>query len=168
MEKKFSTLQLTLCALFIALTCAATMVISIPIPATNGYVNIGDSLVIISGMLLGRSMGALTGGLGSALADLFLGYAHFAPITLVVKAIEGFVAGYARNKTLFFRILISVIAAFLMAVGYLVAEIFMYDLAAALASFPSNLLQGAVGLSIAQILYPLVDGLVNKFLKKDF
>ena len=34
----------------------------------------------------------VAGGLGSALADLLTGYAHWAPWTLVIKGIEGWIA----------------------------------------------------------------------------
>lgn len=70
-ESKTSTRQLTLAALFMALTTVATMVIHIPVPATQGFVNVGDSFVLLSGLLFSHYYGALIGGVGSALADLF-------------------------------------------------------------------------------------------------
>ncbi|EPZ54879.1 ECF-type riboflavin transporter, S component family protein [[Clostridium] sordellii ATCC 9714] len=42
------TRELVLRALMIALVCIATMTIQIPTPGTNGYVNIGDSVIFIS------------------------------------------------------------------------------------------------------------------------
>jgi len=44
----------------------------------------------------------------------------------------------------------------LVAGGYFFCEIFLYGLGAALASVPSNLVQGAGGLIIACALYPLL------------
>ena len=38
-------IKLILAALFAALTCVATSVIHVPIPATNGYINLGDGMV---------------------------------------------------------------------------------------------------------------------------
>lgn len=161
---KMQTKKLTIAALFIALTCVATMVINIPIPATNGYLNLGDSMVILSGMLFGRYFGGLTGGIGSALADLLLGYAHFAPVTLIVKGIEGLIAGYSKQMNTAGRVFVAVVAGFVMALGYLVAEVFMYDFTAALASFPSNLLQAAGGILIALLLYPIISQLLDSYL----
>ena len=44
-------------ALLTALTCVATMVIHVPTPVTNGYVNVGDVVVLLSGwLLLGQAM----------------------------------------------------------------------------------------------------------------
>ena len=53
MMKHDKLLKLVLAALFAALTCVATSLISIPIPATNGYINLGDGMVLLSAFLLG-------------------------------------------------------------------------------------------------------------------
>ena len=37
----------------IALTAVTTMVVSVPVPAVKGYINIGDSVVILSGLIFG-------------------------------------------------------------------------------------------------------------------
>ena len=79
--------KLVLAALLAALVCVATMVVQIPSPM-QGYVNLGDCFVLLSGWLLGPWYGFAAGGIGSMLADLFLGYAHYAPGTLVIKAFE--------------------------------------------------------------------------------
>ena len=49
---KFQTKKLVLSALFMALTCVATMSIRIPTPGTGGYIHPGDAIVILSGALL--------------------------------------------------------------------------------------------------------------------
>lgn len=77
--KSFTLKKMLLAALFAALACVATMVISFPIPATQGYINMGDCMVLMSGWILGGLYGALAGGIGSALADLLLGYTVYAP-----------------------------------------------------------------------------------------
>lgn len=69
------------------------MIISIPFPTSTGYLNFGDSLVMISGLLLGPVGGFFAGGVGSAFADVALGFSHFAPITFVVKGTEGLLVG---------------------------------------------------------------------------
>lgn len=55
----------------------------------KGYVNIGDTVVLLSGVLFGPLTGLAAGGLGSALADLLLGYGFWAPWTLLIKGLEG-------------------------------------------------------------------------------
>ena len=76
--------NLTLAAMFAALCCVATMVIQVPSPM-NGYVNLGDCFVLLSGFLLGPFWGAAAAGIGSMMADILLSYAHYAPGTFVIK-----------------------------------------------------------------------------------
>lgn len=155
--KQLSTRQMTAIAMFIALTTVATIAIQIPIPATKGYVNIGDTLLICAGLLMGKLAGGLVGGIGSALADLITGYTFYAPITLVVKGIEGFLAGLLREKTPLPLIACALISGIVMAIGYLLAEGFiLYNFPTALASFVPNLLQGLAGSILASILYPVL------------
>ena len=85
-------IKLVLAALFAALTCVATMLIHIPMPATNGYINLGDGMVLLGAFLLGPAYGFAAGGLGSMLADLLLGYASYAPGTFIIKGLTALVA----------------------------------------------------------------------------
>ena len=52
MNKKLTTSVTA--AMLAALTCIATMVIKVPTIGTNGYVNIGDSVVVLSMWILGN------------------------------------------------------------------------------------------------------------------
>ena len=84
--------HLVLAALFAALTYVATNIIRVPIPATDGYINLGDCVVLLGAFLLGPVYGAAAGGIGSALADIISGYAVFAPGTFVIKALIAVIA----------------------------------------------------------------------------
>ena len=92
---------LVLAALFAALACVATMVIQIPSPM-NGYVNLGDCFVLLAGWVLGPVYGSLAAGIGSALADMFTGYMHYAPGTFLIKAVMALIA-WALAKALISR-----------------------------------------------------------------
>ena len=59
--------KLVLAALLAALTAVATMIIRIPTP-TQGYIHLGDGMVLICGILLGPGLGALAAGIGSMMA----------------------------------------------------------------------------------------------------
>ena len=61
--------KLVLAALLAALVCVATMVVQIPSPM-QGYVNLGDCFVLLSGWLLGPWYGGAAAGIGSMLVDL--------------------------------------------------------------------------------------------------
>ena len=63
MEKNLNVLVIA--SLLAAITTIATIVIRIPIFATNGYINIGDAIVLLSAWFLGNPYGALAAGIGS-------------------------------------------------------------------------------------------------------
>lgn len=161
-ESKTSTRQLTLAALFMALTTVATMVIHIPVPATQGFVNVGDSFVLLSGLLFSHYYGALIGGVGSALADLFLGYTIFAPVTLIVKAIEALLASYIDRESTVSRVIAVIIGVTWMVFGYFIFEVFMFDLPVALSAVIPNSIQGIVSAGLALLLYPIVRRLIDR------
>lgn len=89
-----SPLRITVTAVFTALVAAATIMLSVYVPATRGYFNVGEIMVYTTALLFGPYVGAFAGGVGSMLADIFLGYSIYAPATLIIKAAEGAVVGY--------------------------------------------------------------------------
>lgn len=92
------TLDVSLTALFSALTWLSTIVFTVYIPVTRGFFNIGEVMVYTSALLLTPYLGAFAAGVGSSAADLTLGYPHYAPATLVIKAGEAFIVGYLSRK----------------------------------------------------------------------
>lgn len=151
MKREFDVRTLIYYSLLIAFTTVMTMVIHIPMPATNGYINLGDMVVFMAAILLGSRGGFIVGGIGSALADLILGYTHYVPITLIVKGFEGFIAGKLLEKGVKPIISTSISGVF-MACGYLIAELFLYG-KGAIVSFPGNIAQGLFGAVVAIIVY---------------
>ena len=93
-ERARKSLLAAYLATFTALVFIATSVIVVETPATKGFFNLGETMVYTAALLGGPIIGAFAGGVGSALADLYLGYPHYAPGTLVIKGIEGFLVGY--------------------------------------------------------------------------
>ena len=83
--------QMCITAVFMALTCVATMVVQIPIPL--GYAHLGDSVILICAFFFGPVVGALAGGIGSAMADILTGFAVWAVPTLIIKTIMPIIAG---------------------------------------------------------------------------
>lgn len=151
------TKELTLLAFFIALVTVATLAIRIPVPATNGYINIGDTMIMFIALLFGKRYGGICGGLGSALADVIGGYMQYALITLVVKGLEGFLVGFLFDlfkKKKVFAPLTCLFGAVLMVAGYFVAEATILSYGwAALGSVGANCIQGGLSILFAQIFY---------------
>ncbi|GAB4314498.1 MAG: ECF transporter S component [Promethearchaeota archaeon] len=139
--------------IFAALTTVFTVLVTIPIPATSGFFNIGEVGVMLTGLLFGPIIGGLAGGTGSALADVLLGYSYYAPITLVVKGLEGFVVGLLSNPKslgrgkLYPRQVVAVAAGgTVMVLGYFLAEVRMYGFPSAwFEAIYANLFQALVG-----------------------
>ncbi|MCP4762403.1 MAG: ECF transporter S component [archaeon] len=93
-----TALKTSMTGIMAAVNCIATMIVSLYIPATEGFFNIGEFAVYLTAILFGPYIGALSGGIGPMMADILLGYPHYAPGTLVIKGLEGFVVGYLYNR----------------------------------------------------------------------
>lgn len=102
MPRAMSTVHLATTAVFTSLVCVATMVFSIYVPHTRGFFNIGETMVYTTALLFGPLIGSFAGGVGSMAADIFLGYPHYAPATLIIKACEGGIVGVLGRKKLKF------------------------------------------------------------------
>lgn len=146
---------LVMTGLFAALGCVATMVLQVPSP-TGGYMNLGDTVVILGAYLLGPVWGAVAGGVGPALADLLSGYPMYVPATLVIKAVMGVVAAVlyrALGKKGWGVPVCAVAAEIPMVVGYWLFDGFLAgSLAGSAAGIPSNLVQAAFGIAASTLL----------------
>ncbi|MFW9845263.1 MAG: ECF transporter S component [Candidatus Thorarchaeota archaeon] len=161
-KMRSNTIFVALLAVLTALTTIATVIIAIPFPTSTGFLNFGDVLVMLSGLLLGPAGGFIAGGVGSAMGDVVLGYIHFAPITLVVKGCEGLVVGAfcrrARAAELLtvWDIVGLVLASLVMMGGYFLAEIPLVGYGAALAELMTlNWIQVTVGSIVTAIVGPV-------------
>jgi uncharacterized membrane protein len=158
------TQKMITAALLTALVALATMAFQVPVPATKGYINLGDTVIFIAALLLGPKYGAVAGGIGSALADLLSPYAVWAPFTLVIKGLEGFIVGYIFYKIFAARSSVKAKAVSMMAgglwmvVGYFGAGIILYGIPAALVELPGNMFQAA---GSAVLALPVVEVLVR-------
>lgn len=151
-------------AVFAALTCIATMLVRIPSLGSVGYVNIGDTLVLISGWLLGGVYGALAAGIGSALCDLLGGYGYYVPGTFIIKFAMAFVAYLIYKKLKERNLSLSLIASGICAEVIMIVGYFFYKalilgkgFAAAIPSVFSNLVQGITCLILGYVLFYALD-----------
>lgn len=157
--------KLALAAGLAATTTVATMLIQIPIPPTRGYLNFGEIVVFTSALLFGSYVGGLAGGIGSAVADIITGYGYFAPYTLIIKGLEGLLAGTIRDGMSTRRDLLGwLVGAVAMVTGYFLVETYVmgFGVPAALVEVPSNIAQVLSGGIIA---IPLVRGLRRRIPK---
>ena len=156
------TKKIVMAAMFAALACVATMIITIPSPL-KGYLNLGDCIVLVAGWMLSPMYGFLAAGLGSALADLFSGYVTYAPATFVIKGLMALIAFYGykllHNKigNLPSRIITGILAEIMMILGYFAFEGFLYGFVPSLVNIPANGVQGIAGLIIGVILIKIFE-----------
>lgn len=158
MNSSNKTKTLVLAALMTGMIIVMTMIIKVPIPFTQGYVHLGDAMIFMAVLVVGWKYGAAAAGIGSALADLMLGAAMWAPWTLVVKAgmaiIMGLILkGGKESITLRRQTVAMIFGGLFMVAGYYVAEGVMYgNWVAPAIGVPWNIGQFVVGGVIAAVL----------------
>lgn len=159
--------KLVMAAVLAALTAVATMVVKIPSPL-HGYVNFGDCVVLAAGWLLSPLYGFLAAGVGSALADVFSGYALYAPATFLIKGLMALAAFYCyklaskRLSDLPGRLISGIAAEALMVLGYLAFESVLYGFVPSLANVPANCVQGVAGIIIGTVLIKVLKRAIKR------
>ena len=160
----FTARELTVTAVMTALVFLATFVPRIPIPL--GYAHLGDAVIFLLALSIGRREALIAACLGSALSDVLGGFLLWAVPTLVIKFfmadIVWRIAGRGNAGRL--RVLGAfVLSSVWMAAAYTVFGAALYaSVAAGLASTPGLLMEGAVNTVAAFIVWPAV----QRFLKK--
>ncbi|MDR0838560.1 MAG: ECF transporter S component [Oscillospiraceae bacterium] len=150
-----STKRLSAAALLAAAIFAVTRFLPIPVPGTaGGYLNLGDSVIYATAMLVGGPLAAASSAVGSALADLTYGAAAYIPATFVIKGLMALVAaaimkrGGARAY-----ILAAVAGGAIMVLGYAAYEAVIFDVPYAIAAAPFNCVQWGGNAVISAALY---------------
>ena len=69
------TKKIVTAALFAAIICVVTFFPKIPL--VNGYIHLGDAVILLAAFIMGPIYGGVAAAIGSALADLISGYVIF-------------------------------------------------------------------------------------------
>lgn len=146
------TRQIALGAALASLVSLAT-ILHIPVPGFRLYFNLGEGVIYSIALLLGARYGGICGGLGAALADLLLGYPLWAPITLVIKGMEGFVVGKLAPKG---RVIALLTGAAVMIAGYSSTAGILYGWKAAPVEMITDITQTGIGAAFALAFVPLL------------
>lgn len=168
MQTKSNTFQMVLTAMMICLIMVSILFIRIPIPFTQGYVHLGDAMIILSVLMLGWKKGAIAAALGGMLGDLMGGFAMWAPWTFAIKGIMALVLGLvltlvmkkpgiSKTGLLVGEVVGTAVAGVVMVAGYYMAEGIMYgNWTVPLLGVPWNIGQAAAGMVIAIALSELL------------
>lgn len=165
--------KICLTGLMAALVTVCTAFIKIPTGINSGYIHIGDSMIYLSGCLLGP-WAALASAIGGAFADILAGAPQWAIPTAIIKALNSVpfivvTAMYNKNKspkiinpmTLVMTLISGLITVF----GYLLAEGIMYSFPSALTSVPFSILQAVGSAVIFAIVGKILDQIkIHKYL----
>lgn len=157
-----SVKKMAYAGLMAALCFLGTMIIYFRTP-TGGYLHIGDSMVFLTGALLGPVYGGFAAGIGSMFADLAAGAPMWMPATFLIKFAMAAVMGLFLKKTdkiaCIKAIIAMVIGVVLLIAGYYLAELIITQnwLASFIDSAGGNLIQGVSGSIIGFIVMVVFD-----------
>ncbi|MFT5873006.1 MAG: putative membrane protein [Clostridium sp.] len=172
--ESIKTIDIVQISLMAAITFIATSVIHIP--TFMGVLHLGDSMIFLSAILFGRKKSAISSAVGMCLFDLLSGYTMWAPFTLVIKGVMGYIAGtIAYRKGYNGDNTSNNIFAFVMAGIWMVAAYYLggaiiltfiskefalsQALIVSLKDIPTNILQVIGGMALA---LPLISALKRK------
>jgi uncharacterized membrane protein len=131
--------------LFSALVLGATL---IRVPMGRSYFHLGEAVIYATAVVFGRWYGGVAGALGSAIADILSGYAFWAPITLVVKGIEGYVVGTIGHEATSLRSFLAMLTgAVILVAGYGIAAYFVLGVGGVPTELIGDTIQGAAGIA---------------------
>ena len=161
--KKDSVYKLVFTALMAALVCVATF---LRFPLLGSKVHLGNTLCLLSGLLLGGPAGGLAAGIGSALNDLVSGYPiDEALVTFVSKFLMALLcallAGKGENRG---RMILGCAFGALGYVALYMLKTFVYRRfiygytpdavwATMLSKLPASLINAAFAIVVAPILF---------------
>lgn len=174
---RVSTKKIALNGVMIALVFLGTYFTRIPTPLPGGYFNLGDAVIMVAAITLGKKSGLISGAIGSCLADIACGAFIYAPVTFIVKGLEGLAVGSIASlgkqdtkAASALKVVSVVVGAVIMVFGYFFAEAFIlglvskgFGLTAAVTELIPNFVQG--GLS-AVVGYALSFALLKMNIKK--
>ena len=145
--------------------CGATLLLtllSIPLPSGYGYVNLGDAGVFLCACLLPGGLGALATGVGAALADLILGWAMYAPVTLLIKGLTALLAGLALRRAKKAGLPLSLLCCLLVPLGYFLYETILLTAPVAAVNVLPNALQAAIGAALGTLVGRHLQALIKR------
>lgn len=160
---------LTFTAIFTALTYVFTAFVNIrlPIAAAGGLIHLGNVPLFICAIIFGKKCGAIAGGVGMSLFDLLSGWTAWAPFTLVIAALMGYITGAITEncRGLKWDVLAISSACLIKIIGYYIAEVILYgNWLAPMASIPGNLVQIAAAAVIVLLTVEELRSAANKII----
>jgi uncharacterized membrane protein len=153
-EKPINIRRITLTALMAALIFVLTYFPVIPL-GPGGFVHLGDVGITFAAAAFGPWVAMVAGGLGTALADVALGYPQWALFSFLVHGLQGAVLGLIIGGKLTWvkAILVTLANVVIVAGGYFLAGIPLIGGVASATYVPANIIQALSGSVVGLPLY---------------
>lgn len=147
--------NMTITALMAALVFIGTCYLKIPVPAMNGYIHLGDSMIFLTVCIWGKKEGAAAGAIGGALADLIGGYSIWILPTFFIKAIMALIMGLLaeRSQKTFGWVFGCLVSCVFQIAAYSIAAGFLFDKASAIAMVSGTSIQSLGGFAAALAVF---------------
>lgn len=173
------TYEITIVALFAAVTFLGIQVFRIPLPAAVGvpFLHFGNIFLLLGALLMGGKKGAWAGAMGFAIFDILNGYIMVMPKVVVIAILMSIVASKLFNT---YKDQLGVSKAIILgtSVAFLISLTgdFLYDTAtlflagsslgpamwAAFTSLLATLVNSVFGIIAVTLLYPVMNPLFKK------
>jgi len=163
------TKDIVMTALMAALVFVATYLIRIPNPATGGYSHLGDCMIFLAVVLIGRRNGALAAAVGGGLSDFLAGAPIWILPTLVIKFTMAFIMGTiikSNPESRKLQLTGAVTGGLFQVAAYTLVNMILFGKEAGLLSIPNETLQTAFGVIIFVILSVALSKSLLKYMKK--
>ncbi len=154
-------------AVFAALIFTAAM-IHIPLPGSQGYIHLGDSLIYLAASMLPFPYAAAAAAVGGALSDLLSGYAVWIPFTAVIKILNVIPFSIIKRRSkrkISAEIAACVVSGVITCAMYFISSRIIYgSFAASAANLPGDAVQAAAGGIIYLVLssIPAIRNIISK------
>lgn len=150
--------RFVLLAVVASLVLVATSFLKVPTP--TGYVHLGDGIIYAAAIAFGPSFAAVSGAVGSTLADVLGGYFIWAPWTFIIKGVAGLIIGkMGHGKSRSAQALSMVIAGVWTVAGYAAGTAVLYSPASVLAEVLGNIVQVGSGVAVGMVVGPVLTSL---------
>lgn len=166
--KNKALIKISLTAIMAALTAVATY-FAVPSFTGHGYINFGDTVIIIGAVWLGPAFGGVAAAIGSTLSDILLGYFIYAPATFIIKLLVAVIAAVvfemlskANLKKTVSVSVAAICAEAVMILGYFLFEWVLYGIGVAAYDIIANGIQAVASIVLAIVVFSVIGKRFNR------
>ena len=176
-QNKTSTKDITIIALFAAITFVSVQFLKIPTTPPDGFFHLGNVFVMLGALLMGYKKGSVSAVIGLVLFDLINGYAQSIPKVIILTIIKCIiVAGLFRvlreKMNEYVAVVLATVCSFIVGIAgdyifYVVENMLagsIFSVAAAVAVYATipTVTNAVISMVIVPILYPILRKILSE------